>query len=226
MIGRDEQGEECTIELKESEVERDLGVMVDNGLSFKNHVAQVTAKANKIVRIIRRTFDYLTPETFVQLYKSLVRSVLEYGHSVWQPRHKSLCIEEEDVQRRATKLIGVLKDKTYPERLAALNLLSLEHCRARGDLIDAYKYVHNIYDTDRPQLQRLDGRDTRGNSLKLAKGRCRLNIRASYFSQRVISSWNSLPDSIVTAPTVNAFKNRLDKHWANLPTRFNPECYQ
>jgi hypothetical protein len=82
MIGRNEQGEECTIELNESEVERDLGVMVDNGLSFKNHVAQAAAKANKIVGIIRRTFDYLTPETFVQLYKSLVRPVLEYGHSV------------------------------------------------------------------------------------------------------------------------------------------------
>jgi hypothetical protein len=226
MKGRNEQGEECTIELKESEVERDLGVMVDNGLSFKKHVAQATAKANKIVGIIRRTFDYLTPETFVQLYKSLVRPVLEYGHSVWQPRHKTLCIEVEDVQRRATKLIGVLKDKTYPERLAALKLPSLEHRRARGDLIDAYKYVHNIYDTDRPQLQLHDGRDTRGNSLKLAKGRCRLDVRASFFSQRVVSSWNSLPDSIVTAPTVNAFKNRLDKHWANLPTRFNPECYQ
>jgi hypothetical protein len=125
MIGRNEQREECTIELKESEVERDLGVMVDNGLSFKNHVAQATAKANKIVGIIRRTFDYLTPETFVQLYKSLVRPVLEYGHSVWQPRHKTLCIEVEDVQPRATKLIGVLKDKSYPERLAALKLPSL-----------------------------------------------------------------------------------------------------
>jgi len=27
--------------------------------------------------------------------------------------------------------------------------------------------------------------------------------------------WNSLPDSVVLADTVNQFKNRLDKHWAN-----------
>ena len=27
--------------------------------------------------------------------------------------------------------------------------------------------------------------------------------------------WNSLPDSVVMADTVNQFKNRLDKHWAN-----------
>jgi len=27
--------------------------------------------------------------------------------------------------------------------------------------------------------------------------------------------WNSLPDSVVMADTVNEFKSRLDKHWAN-----------
>ena len=32
--------------------------------------------------------------------------------------------------------------------------------------------------------------------------------------------WNSLPDSVVMADTVNQFKNRLDKHWANYYTYF------
>jgi hypothetical protein len=50
---------------------------------------------------------------------------------------------------------------------------------------------------------------------------CRLNIRASFFSARIVSTWNSLPDSIVTAPSVNAFKNRLDTFWANLPSRYD-----
>ena len=27
--------------------------------------------------------------------------------------------------------------------------------------------------------------------------------------------WNKLPENVVTAPSTNAFKNRLDKHWAN-----------
>jgi hypothetical protein len=225
MTSRNAQDEERTVQLKVSEMERDLGVLVDKDLCFKSHVAQATTKATKVIGIIRRTFDFLTPSTFVQLYKSLVRPILEYGHSVWQPRHKTLCMELEDVQRRATKLVGNLQDKPYPERLAALNLPSLEHRRARGDLIDVYKYVHGDYDADKPQFQLHSGRDTRGNSLKLNKSRCRLDVRANFFSQRVVSSWNLLPDSVVTAPNVNVFKNRLDKHWANLPTLFDPECY-
>ena len=55
---------------------------------------------------------------------------------------KTLCGELEDVQKRATKLIASLKDKSYPERLTTLNLPSLEHRRLRGDMIDMYKYTH------------------------------------------------------------------------------------
>ncbi|XP_076441767.1 uncharacterized protein LOC143280873 [Babylonia areolata] len=132
MKGHNGQGELIVVELAESEVEKDLGVLIDKGLTFKNHINQTTAKANRFLGVIRRSFDFLTPAVFIQLYKSLVRPVLEYGHTAWQPRHKTLCGELEDVQRRATKLIASLKDKPYPERLAALNLPSLKHRRLRG----------------------------------------------------------------------------------------------
>jgi hypothetical protein len=217
-------GQDTVIELEESEVEKDLGVFIDNNLSFKEHVSKSTAKANRMLGIIRRSFDHLTEPMFVQLYKAMVRPVLEYGHSAWQPHHKTLCSEVEDVQRRATKLLSTLKDKPYPERLAALRLPTLEHRRKRGDMIDVYKYLHNEYDTDRPRLQLATQSATRGNSLKLAKGFSKLNVRSNYFSQRVTNTWNSLPDSVVTAPSVNTFKSRLDSFWGKLPTLYNPEC--
>ena len=60
--------------------------------------------------------------------------------------------------------------------------------------------------------------------MKLEKPRHRLDKRGNYFGLRAINLWNSLPEDVVTAPSVNAFKNRLDKHWANLPSLFEPEC--
>ena len=30
---------------------------------------------------------------------------------------------------------------------------------------------------------------------------------------RIAKYWNKLPDKIANAPSINAFKNRLDKHW-------------
>ncbi|XP_018021270.1 uncharacterized protein LOC108677552 [Hyalella azteca] len=146
-------------------------------------------------------------------------------HSVWQPRHKTLRTNLENVQRRATKLIASLKDKPYLECLVALGLPSLEHRRLRGDKIEIFKYVHGAYNANRPKLHPHRGRDTRGNSLKLAKERSIRNVRSSFFSQRVVSVWNGLPDSVVTAPSVSAFKSRLDSCWADQPGLFDPECY-
>ncbi|KAK7108399.1 hypothetical protein V1264_016145 [Littorina saxatilis] len=225
MTGTDASGEARSIALEESDFEKDLGVYVDNNLSFNKHVALSAAKANRVMGVIRRSFDYLTVEVFLQLYKSLVRPILEYGHAVWQPQHKTLCQEVERVQRRATKLISSLKDKPYSERLATLKLPCLEHRRKRGDMIEVYKYLHGFYKTERPQFSFFAGRDTRGSTLKLSKPRYRLNVRGNFFSERVVNTWNSLPDQVVTAPSVNAFKARLDAHWKDLPSVFDPECY-
>ena len=87
MRGQDAQGLKTIVELAESEEEKDLGVLIDKGLTFKSHINQTSAKANRILGIIRRSFDFLTPQVFIQLYKSLVRLILEYGHTAWQPRH-------------------------------------------------------------------------------------------------------------------------------------------
>ena len=153
------------------------------------------------------------------------RPILEYGHSVWHPYSKMLQREVEDVQRRATKMLSELRDKPYPERLALLKLPSLEHRRLRGDMIDTYKYLHGIYHTDKPKLELFTARDTRGNIFKLAKPFCRINTRKNFFSARVVPHWNSLPDLVVTAPSVNAFKNRLDAFWCRKPEMYDPDCY-
>ena len=228
-IGRQKSSVQYNINnviLEETEAEKDLGVIIDNQLSFKSHIASVTAKANKVVGIIRRSFNNLTEDLFVQLFKSLVRPILEYGHSVWNPNLKHLSQEVERVQRRATGLLGSLKNLDYSERLQKLELPSLEHRRKRGDMIDTYKYVHGLYDSARPNLTLSEITHTRGNSLKLKTNYSRLNVRKYYFSHRVVTIWNSLPEEVVTAPSINSFKARLDKHWEELPTKYNPECFQ
>ena len=109
-------GQETRHNLSESNAEKDLGVIVDNKLNYGNHISQATGKANRTLGVLRRSFDHLSDKTFIQLYKSLVRPMLEYGHSIWNPSKKNLQQEVESVQRRATKLIGRLKNKPYSQR--------------------------------------------------------------------------------------------------------------
>ena len=42
------------------------------------------------------------------------------------------------------------------------------------------------------------------------------------FMSRIIPDWNSLPEAVVQAPTVNTFKNRLDGHFKHDETVYDP----
>ena len=55
--------------------------------------------------IVKRNFIYLTPDSFVVLYKAMIRSNLEYAVSVLNPPHQSLIEKLEKVQKRVTKLV-------------------------------------------------------------------------------------------------------------------------
>ena len=39
-------------------------------------------------------------------------------------------------------------------------------------------------------------------------------LRWHYFIHGIVYVWNSLPDSVVSAESVNSFKSRLDKFWS------------
>ena len=83
-------------------------------------------------------------------------------------------------------------------------------------MLEVYKYLHCLYDTDRPNFEIATDSHTRGSTLKLKKTRSYLDVRKGFFSMRVMNTWNTLSDNVVQALTVNAFKTRLDAFWRNL----------
>jgi len=80
-----------------------------------------------------------------------------------------------------------------------------------------YKVLTNKVNVHPDQLFEVSHEDrTRGHHLKLNKRRANTVARNKFFSNRVVTPWNSLPVDVVSAVSTNSFKNRIDQHWATI----------
>ena len=121
------------------------------------------------------------------------------------------------MQCRAVRLIDGLRGNTYEERLAELDLRTLEERRVRIDLIQTYKIINGHDNVDHSTWFKIVGnhatRTTRstGYHKNIIGNRSNTDIRKNFYSNRVVTVWNSLPESVKESPTVQIFKNRLDR---------------
>ena len=126
----------------------------------------------------------------------------------------------EGVQRRWTKEITGFRDLSYSERLSTLKLYSIKGRLLRADLIMVYKILHGLCpDLDHLFVRNINAR-TRGHSYKLAIPRWDTEVRGRFFSIRVLSVWNDLPEHVVSAVSVVAFKRQLDLSLGNVLYEF------
>ena len=80
-MGKNQQ----TVPLARLDKIKDIGVYFDAKLDFKDHARKKINKVYMMLGLINRNFKHMTIPTFVALYKSTVRSHLDYCCPVWSP---------------------------------------------------------------------------------------------------------------------------------------------
>lgn len=197
--------------------EKDVGVWISDNLKPSYHCAKAAKKANSVLGQMSRAVTYRDRITWVGLYKQYVRPHLEYCAPAWSPWTEQDKSVLESVQERAIRMVSGLSGSTYEEKIAELNIQSLEDRRIRGDLIQTWKIIHlegfkcSQFFTLVRDTHPANGTRFYSDPLNILQQRSNLELRKNFFSLRVVEHWNNLPTTIKNASSVNSFKNLYDK---------------
>ena len=194
---------------------RDLGVCLNSDFTPSMHCSNIAAMAFNRSCILLKSFRSNDVSLLVRLYMVYVRPILESNTPVWNPWfHKDIqCVER--VQRFFTRAIfkrAGLPHLDYGDRLANLGLQSLEYRRVFFDLVMCYKIYNNQVDLPFESFFTKPYRTypIRGHSCILrSKHLPHHAFRAHFFTERVISVWNHLPNDVVTSQNITVFRTRL-----------------
>ena len=190
-----------------------LGLTISKNLSWSEHIAATTKKAETARSFLVRNISSCTPEVKKQCYTTLVRPILEYASEVWDPHQATNIQRLERTQRRAARFItgNYHRQASVTEMLSKIKLPTLRDRRAATKVTTLYKGITGQLNIPTSHLQH-SKRCTRGNQHKYHQLSCRLSITSASFYPDAIRLWNNLPEEVAAAPTLETFKTHLQRH--------------
>ncbi|XP_068571416.1 uncharacterized protein, partial [Cebidichthys violaceus] len=199
---------------------RNLGVTLDDQLSFSANIAAVKRSCRFLLYNIRRIRPFLTDETAQVLIQALVISHLDYCNSLLAGAPATAIRPLELVQKAAAR--HVFNRPKFSNRTSLLRSLHWLPVRARiqfKPLVLAYRAVKG---TDPYYLQAMVKPYTPARPLRSAasgrlvapslRGPCGRSTRSQLFSVLAPQWWIELPTDIRTAESLPIFRRRLKTH--------------
>ena len=195
--------------LKETNKAKYLGVTIDSKLTWNSHVDVVTKRANQTISFLQRNLSACPKDIKALSYKSLVRPQVEYAATVWDPPTKTSNSKVEAVQRRAARFChgDYRRTSRVTPMLQNLGWEDLKTRREQSKTIMMYRIVNNLIDIPAEKYLTQTGTSTRGHESRFLVPYCSLVAYKSSFFPSTIRLWNALPVSMVTTPTLEAFKS-------------------
>ena len=199
----------------------DLGVTVCSDLSWTKHVGIIVSKAQQTLSWALSVFFDRSITSMMTLYKSFVRSKIEYCCPLWHSRKFTDVQMIESLQRTFTSKIVGMERLDYWQRLKKLNLLSLQRRRERFIIFHMWKIVYckitndlNIHFrfTDRRGITALIPSIQRTNS----KAQTLYDNSFALIESRL---WNFLPTHISVISCFSTFKIKVDNLLSQYPDK-------
>ena len=190
------------------------GATISSDLSWNQHVDNTVKKATNTLNFLRRNIRDCPPRVKEQCYKSLVRPTMEYASCVWDPNTNTNINKLEMVQRRAARFVKGDYDRTSSviTMLSELGWDTLQERRQHAKATMFYRIVYGLVCVPTtPFLIPATVSATRGHSMKFLVPQSSVNAHMYSFFPSTTRIWNQLPQQVVSAPSLEAYKLLLQK---------------
>jgi hypothetical protein len=132
------------VNIKRKTEMRDLGIVLDEKLNFVAHFDHVVSRAfGTLGFIFRNTRVFRDPRTLIVLFNSLIRSLLEFGSTVWNPNYIVHIESLERLQKKCIKQLNFRERLHFNDYEAALRHHRIQSLETRRLIIDL-TYLHKI----------------------------------------------------------------------------------
>ena len=196
---------------------KDLGVIVSSDLSWSPHIATIVARARGVAAWVLSVFRTRNVDVMLTLYKSMIRSHLEYCCPLWHPSKVSDIELLENVQREFTRKINGCQSMSYWQRLKELDLFSLQRRRERYILICMWRILHGAIPNPNIQFRPRSRLGIQAVTPSLVTARTASQSRYdTTFAVVAPKLWNALPSQLTTMESAAKFKNHLTIFLKNL----------
>ena len=199
---------------------KDLGVHMSPDLKWAKHTQETVSSAKKMANWVLSAFADRSKAVMLTLFKTMVRSKLEYSCPAWNPSAIRDIKMLESTQRSFTRRITGCKNMSYWERLKHLELFSLQRRRERYMIIHVWKTLQGLVPNDLNiefyDHKRLGTRCRIPAITKTASGMAK-SLYDNSFAVVAPKLWNIIPSGITSADSLPLFKSKLT---AYLKSRF------
>ncbi|MCW4309772.1 MAG: hypothetical protein N0E61_16330 [Candidatus Thiodiazotropha endolucinida] len=188
-----------------------IGVTISDNLSWNSHVEITTKKANNSLAFLRRNLSSCPQDIKVQSYQTLVRPILEYASTVWDPYTMTNITQLEAVQRRAARFVkGDYKTtSSASQMITELGWPTLQQRRSSAKVVMVYRITHDLIDIPSARFFHHLTLGGHGYGHRFHVPFCRTDAMKYSFFPSAIRLWNQLPEHLATADSLEAFKRGL-----------------
>jgi hypothetical protein len=183
-----------------------LGILINNTLTFKEHLNRSYKKASTGLRLLERIKDHLTPDARRKVYQMMILPLLTYSSGVDLEKTDGQVKLFSSIERRAKNIIddGKIVNNIHNE-ITKQSCNYIRNC-LDGTVCNNFK---NYFTIMNHQI------NTRNNNSSLRLPRVKLSCakKAFYFSGA--KAYNNLPINIRNEKNNTTYRKLLKKHFMN-----------